>query len=67
MADKKVGKLLERLAEVVEQLEARRCTEGGLDEAFDQGYDCALEEVQRFGLPHLLRNRKLRESSDSDD
>jgi len=66
VVDKKVGKLLERLAEVVE-VEARRRTEGALDEAFDRGYDCALEEVQRFGLPHLLRNRKLRESSDSDN
>lgn len=53
---KKVGKLLEQLADAVEA-QAHRRSEELLDEAFNDGYDLALSEVQRFGLPYLLTNR----------
>lgn len=53
---KKVGKLLEHLAEIVE-IEAHRRSEALQDEAFDAGYALALHEVQKFGLPYLLRDR----------
>lgn len=52
---KKVGMLLERLAEVVE-IESQRRAEERLDEAFNEGYALALAEVQKFGLAYLLKN-----------
>jgi hypothetical protein len=51
---KKIGKLLERLAEAVE-IEAHRRSEEFLDVVWQQGYDHALEQVQKFGLPALLK------------
>jgi hypothetical protein len=51
---KKVGKLLERIADVVEA-EAHRRSEEFLDVVWQQGYDHALEQVQKFGLPALLK------------
>lgn len=51
---KKVGKFLEHLAAVVEA-EAHRRSEALQDEAFDRGYDLALEEVQKHGLAALIK------------
>jgi hypothetical protein len=55
---KKVGKLLERLADAVEAEVARRLDEE-LDQAFDEGYALALREVERFGLDKLLKRRTV--------
>lgn len=43
---RKVGKLLERLAEVVEQ-QAEIRSEAERDAAFDAGYLCALDGIER--------------------
>lgn len=51
---KKVGMLLERLAEVVE-IEAERRAETHLDEAWEAGYAQALTEVEKFGLRRVLQ------------
>jgi hypothetical protein len=54
---KKVGKLLERLAEVVE-LEAQKRSEERLDEVWMEGYETALSEVQKFGLARLVKGER---------
>lgn len=58
---KKVGKLLERIAEVVE-IEAHRRSEQLQDEAFNAGYALALAEVQKFGLARLVERDGLTNS-----
>lgn len=54
---KKVGKLLEHLAEIVE-IEAHRRSEELQDEAFDRGYELALHEVQKHGLAALIKYQR---------